>query len=100
MGEAIIYRGEVSGFKTEAEFEEFETLVSEFGEEHDIDYSGEIKPETNVEVRIDRWRGGGNSCQKLLKNHFGSFFELHPHLKHNWTAEYVEQAPCEHEWGN
>lgn len=112
MGETVNYSCEMWGFKSQQELEEFRKLANTFQdlEEYDEDSWGskpinENEPtkkeewEQNFEFRwYDGWRGGGNSCQDFLKQHFGDFLEARPHIKFKFFAEYLEQTPTELEW--
>lgn len=89
MSENIRYYGTLKGFKKE-EQEELAKLCLDF-QEAKVDADME-----SIEFEVsDGWRGGGSTCEDLLKEHFGEYLEKHPHIEFECYCTYVEQAPCE-----
>jgi len=89
MSEMIDYYGIVRKFK-EKDVKELRELISQF---QDADV-------TICEMEItfsvpNGWRGGGLSCEEIVKEHFGEFCEKHPHIELEVIANYVEHSPSE-----
>lgn len=90
MSEAVDYQGEVTGFKDDKEKEEFVSLASGF-QNADVENSEEM-----VYFTVDcGWRGGGQSCEEIVKSHFKKWLDEHKHIKFSVSATYLEQAPTE-----
>ena len=90
MSETINYTIIAEGFKNKAEKKEFIKLCKEFQRgsigkhNHKVEY-----------IVIDGWRGGGASCEELLKDSFEEWLSKHKYIKVVINCEYVEHAPVE-----
>jgi hypothetical protein len=92
MSECIYYGGDLEGVKTE-EWEEVLEHIFKFQEAQLVT---ENKKNGYISFHVeDGWRGGGYSCEELIKEHFEDFCKSHPHINLRITAQYVEHAPIE-----
>jgi len=90
MSEVIDYWGIVKNFEP-VEKEEIIRLIKEF-QDAEIRCESSEKIEFHVE---EGWRGGGASCEDLVKEHFGEYCQMHPHVEFEIYAIYVEHNPCD-----
>lgn len=90
MSETINYWGRVTGFNKD-EKEEIENVCCNF-QEAMLD----IVSDEEIVFQVENgWRGGGCSCEQLVKEHFKDFVAKKPHLKIEIHCTYVEHSPCE-----
>jgi len=94
MSETIHYYGEIMGWKNNQEKKEIELLISGSDLLEEAEVHTTSKPNQQVWFDLpDGWRGGGATCEELIKDVFCQFCKMHPHIEVSVTASYVEHSP-------
>ena len=92
MSESIYYSGEMENVKPE-EWNDAIDIINGF---QDAQLINENKEKNYLSFQVeDGWRGGGHSCEELIKEHFEEFCKKKPHIDLRVTAQYIEHAPIE-----
>jgi len=93
MSELVSYFIQAKGFKDDKEKEEFKELARKFENEVEI-YEWQTDKIVEVEV-AHGWRGGGMSCEEIVREHFREWLKKHKHVKLYVEITYLEHAPTE-----
>ena len=88
MSEAVDYSVVAEGFKDGREAQEFVRLC----EAHWNDCDAVVEKGLKVEVFQDNgWRGGGLSCEDILRGAFGEWLKEHGHVRATFRCRYPER---------
>lgn len=87
MGETVEYDVCASGFKSEAERRSFKSVCEQF-------QTGDFEEEPDGCIRYvtDGWRGGGMTCEELLRQAFSDWLSEHPHISVTFYCQYPDAA--------
>ena len=93
MGERINYSVTVNSKEKAVIKDLYDCIVENFVGSPNI-LESDFENDTTFFVE-DGWRGGGESCEELLRKWLSDFFKKYPKLNIEVECEYVEHCPVE-----
>ena len=93
MSETVRYDITITGFKGVKELNDvkFEIEYNHFF--IDFDFRKDEKQLTLTFEKDQGWRGGGRSCEEIVRDELDNVIEQHPHLVIEVFNQYYDQAP-------
>lgn len=92
MSEHVGYEISAGGFRSDTELDGFRALLHDFNGDGYFEEAGE-SPITYVVPNGRRWFG--LSCEEIVRDRFGKWFDRHPYVSATFRFTYFEHVPVE-----